>query len=115
MNSFPHFPKRKAEVISNGVFLILLGFLFYTGKWWPGILFALGLTCAIRQFLTGRRLNFFLTVVAIGVLGIMTLAGHVFSAFFPLLFITAGLYLMAKELLLFKNNPELPHSQEPKK
>lgn len=114
MASFPHFPKRKADVISNGVFLILLGVMFYTGEWWPGILFALGLTFAIRQYLTGRRLDFFLTVVAVGILGVITLAGHVFSGFFPLLFIGAGLYLIAKELLLFRKSAESSDLTEPK-
>lgn len=114
MITFPHFPKRKADTISNGVFLILLGFLFYTGQWWPGILFALGLTFAIRQYLTGRRLDFFVTVVIIGILGAITLAGHVFSMFFPLLFVAAGLYLITKETLLFKGSSKESASQDVK-
>ncbi len=112
--TFPHFPKRKADTISNGVFLILLGFLFYTGQWWPGILFALGLTFAIRQFLTGRQLDFLLTIVVIGLLGAITLAGHVFSIFFPLLFIGAGIYLVAKEVILFKRSNNDSNSQNMK-
>jgi len=114
MTVFPHFPKRKADTISNGVFLILLGFLFYTGQWWPGILFALGLTFAIREYLTGRRLDFFITVIVVGILGVFTLAGHVFSMFFPLLFVVAGLYLIAKETLLFKKSSEGSDSQNMK-
>jgi hypothetical protein len=112
MSAFPHYPKRKADVISNGVFLILLGYLFYTGQWWPGILFALGLTFAIRQYLTGRRLDFFLTVVVVGILGVITLAGHIFSSFFPLLLIVGGIYLVAKETLLFKKSPDHSNFKE---
>src|SRR5215211_4349228 len=104
MMNFPFFPKRKANAISNGVFLVLLGILFYTDQWWPGILFALGLTFAIRQYLTGRRLDFFLTVAVVGVLGAITLAGHIFSTFFPLLFIAGGIYLVAKETLYFRKS-----------
>lgn len=109
--TFPHYPKRKADTISNGVFLILLGFLFYTGQWWPGILFALGLTFAIRQYLTGRLLDFIITVVVVALLGAITLAGHIFSIFFPLLFIAAGVYLIAKEVLLFKKSSNDSNSQ----
>lgn len=110
--TLPHFPKRKADHIANGVFLILLGILFYTGQWWPGILFALGLTFAIRQYLTGRRLDFIITLALVGILGVITLAGHVFSMFFPFLFIIAGIYLIAKEVLHF--NPPLgrDHTQD---
>jgi hypothetical protein len=114
MSAFPHYPKRKADIISNGVFLILLGYLFYTGQWWPGILFALGLTFAIRQYLTGRRLDFFLTVIVVGILGVITLAGHIFSSFFPLLLIAGGLYLVAKETLLFKKSPDHSNSSQTK-
>lgn len=99
---FPLFPKKKADTISNGVFFILIGILFYTGQWWPGILFALGLTFAIRQYLTGRKVGFFMSILLIGLLGILTLIGHVFSFFFPLIFIVAGLYLIAKECLTNK-------------
>lgn len=95
----PLFPKRKADMISNGVFLILLGSLFYTGQWWPGILFAVGLTFALRQYLTGRRWDFFVTLVLMGILGVLTLAGKAFSFLFPILLIGAGLYLVMKECL----------------
>lgn len=109
---FPHFPKRKADTVSNGIFLILLGCLFYTGYWWPGILFALGLTFAIRQYLTGKLLDFFVTVIIVGILGIITLAGHIFSFFFPLLFVAIGIYLIAKETLFFKEPSEHSHSSD---
>lgn len=112
--NFPNFPKRKADTISNGVFLILLGVLFYTGQWWPGILFALSLTFAIRQYLTGRRLDFLLTIVIIGVLSVVTFAGQIFSSLFPVLLIAAGIYFIAKETLLYKSSYEYPPSQDPK-
>jgi hypothetical protein len=99
---FYNLPKRKADVISNGVFLVLLGFLFYTGQWWPGILFAIGLTFAIRQYFTGRRLNFFITLVVIGFLGLVMLAGHSYSLVFPLIFIGGGIFLILKEFLNLK-------------
>jgi hypothetical protein len=102
MMIFPNLPKRKADTISNGVFLVLLGILFYTEQWWPGILFALGLTFAVRQYLTGRRMNFLITIILIGLLGILTLAGNKFALFFPILFIAAGLVLIGKECFTFK-------------
>lgn len=99
---FPIFPKRKAEAISNGIFLILLGILIHTGQWWPGIIFALGLCYALRQYLTGRRFNFLLTVAIIGIFGFLTLTTALFSSLFPLLFIFSGFYLVAKETLKLK-------------
>ena len=94
---FPLLPKRKADAISNGIFLILLGFLFYTGQWWPGILFALGLIFAIRKFLTGQRKHFFLIVAAMGLIGILTLNHHITSLFTPILLVGLGIYLIGRE------------------
>lgn len=112
MAIFLHYPKRKADTISNGVFLVLLAFLFYTGQWWPGILFALGLTFAVRQYLTGRPLDFFATIVIVGILGVITLADHIFSSFFPLFFLLAGFYLIAKEILPFKTSSRNLNSED---
>lgn len=102
MSTLPHYSKRKAETISTGLFLVLLGLIFYTDQWWPGILFAIGLSYASREYLTGKRLNLFFTLIALGILGFFTLAGHLFSGFFPFILVAAGLYLVAKETLLFK-------------
>lgn len=102
---FPLFPKRKADAISNGVFLILLGILFYTQQWWPGLLFAIGLSFAIRQYLTGRRVNFFITLLLIGLLGVLTVAGKMFSLLFPILFIGLGVCLIVKECFSWNKSP----------
>jgi len=110
MNKSPRLKKRKADTIFNGIFLILLGFLFYTGQWWPGILFAFGLTLAIRHYLTGRRLSLLFTVLSVGVLGVITLAGNLLWTLFPLFLMAGGIFLVAKEFLLFKNKPEDLHS-----
>lgn len=102
---FPLFPKRKADAISNGVFLILLGVLFYTQQWWPGLLFAIGLSFAIRQYLTGRRVSFFITLLLIGLVGVLTIAGKMFSLLFPILFIGLGVCLIAKECFSWNKSP----------
>jgi hypothetical protein len=114
---FPILSTRKADTISTGVFLILLGFIFYTGQWWPGILFALGFSFALRQFLTNRLMTLLITVILIGILALMTWAGQAFSIIFPLLFIIVGLILIAKECLTLKGSPfgKSPPDSEDKK
>jgi hypothetical protein len=57
------------------------------------------LTFALRQYLTGRRWDFFVTLVLIGILGVLTLAGKAFSLLFPILLIGVGLYLVMRECL----------------
>jgi hypothetical protein len=46
--------QRKASGISFGIFLISLGILIITGWWWPGIMFALGLSGAAELVFRGK-------------------------------------------------------------
>jgi hypothetical protein len=46
--------KRMASTISGGIFLISLGVLLYTGWWWPGIMFAIGLSGGAELIFRGK-------------------------------------------------------------
>lgn len=46
--------KRTASAISGGIFLISLGVLLYTGWWWPGIMFAIGLSACAELVFRGK-------------------------------------------------------------
>ena len=45
---------RQASAISGGIFLISLGVLVFTGWWWPGIMFAIGLSGGAAAIFRGR-------------------------------------------------------------
>jgi hypothetical protein len=49
--------KRRASGISGGIFLISLGILLYTGWWWPGIMFAIGLSAGAELVFRGKTLR----------------------------------------------------------
>ncbi len=46
--------QRKASGISFGIFLICLGILIITGWWWPGIMFAIGLSSGAELVFRGK-------------------------------------------------------------
>ena len=46
--------KQRASGISGGIFLICLGILLFTGWWWPGIMFAIGLAGGAELIFRGR-------------------------------------------------------------
>ncbi len=46
--------QRVASGISGGIFLICLGILILTGWWWPGIMFALGLSSGAELIFRGK-------------------------------------------------------------
>ena len=45
---------RQASAISGGLFLISLGVLVFTGWWWPGIMFAIGLSGGAAAIFRGQ-------------------------------------------------------------
>ncbi len=49
--------KRRASAISGGIFLISLGILLYTGWWWPGIMFAIGLAAGAELVFRGKTVR----------------------------------------------------------
>jgi hypothetical protein len=49
--------KRRASAISGGIFLISLGVLLFTGWWWPGIMFAIGLSAGAELVFRGKILR----------------------------------------------------------
>lgn len=46
--------QQKAKSISGGIFLISLGILVFTGWWWPGIMFAIGLSGGAELVFRGK-------------------------------------------------------------
>jgi hypothetical protein len=49
--------QRKAGAVSGGIFLISLGVLLFTGWWWPGIMFAIGLATGAELVFRGKMVR----------------------------------------------------------
>ncbi len=45
---------ERAGQITGGVWMIGLGILFYTGMWWPGIMFVIGASAILQGLVEGR-------------------------------------------------------------
>jgi len=94
----PLLTKRKADALSNGIFLVCLGILFYsTAAWWPGILLAIWAALATRQYLTGRFYDLIMSsVILLGLFLVITFSLN-WSTLMPILFILGGIYLVFRE------------------
>src|SRR5262249_21218080 len=61
---------ERAGQIVGGIWMIGLGVLFYTGMWWPGIMFVIGASAIVEGLVEGRGWYSFqggLWAIAIGV------------------------------------------------
>lgn len=104
--------KRKAEVISNGIFLASLGILFWTNAWWPGILLAIWACLGARQYLTARYWDFGITSLILIGLFIVSLFNISFAVLIPVLFVTGGIYIIFREYYIAE---DIYINEDPKK
>lgn len=104
--------KRKAEAISNGVFLVGIGVLFWTNFWWPGILLVIWASLATRQYLTGRNWDFAITSVILLGLFITTFFNITWSVLIPVLFVTGGIYIIFREYFFSEDIIEVKKSKD---
>lgn len=110
--STPHLSRRKANAISNGVFLIGLGILFYTNTWWPGILVAIWALLASREFLTGRLYDVFVTTfILLGLFFVYYLKID-WSVLMPVLLVLGGIYVIFREYYYGDYEDEVKKNEE---
>lgn len=110
--SAPHLSRRKANAISNGVFLIALGILFYTNSWWPGILVAIWALLASREFLTGRIYDLFITSgILLGLFFVYYLQIN-WSILMPVLLVIGGIYIIFREYYYGDYEDEVKKNEE---
>jgi len=96
--------QRTAGAISGGIFLVSLGVLLYTGWWWPGIMFAIGLSGCAELIFRGKTacgigtLAFFCAIpIAVW---IIQEANIPWSLVGPLLLVGIGIIVLVKAFFL---------------
>ena|SRR5579871_716496 len=97
--------KRRAKAISVALFLIGLAILAYLKAWWPGIMLAIGIPLALKQYLLGRHWDMGVTLfVFIGVF--VTVQFNIsWEVLLPVLFALGGIYILFREFLESKEEP----------
>lgn len=92
---------ENASQFSTGVFFVGLGLLFFTGWWWPGIMFVIAASMMAGAMAAGeswKSATGALWLIGIGVVfGIPGLIGDIAGAFwqiFPLILIGMGLFML---------------------
>jgi len=104
--------KKKSEAISNGVFLVCLGVLFWSNGWWPGILLAIWASLAVRQYFTGRNWDLAITTFILIGLFIVSYFNINLSVLLPVLFVVGGIYIIFREYFFAEDNIKEDPSQE---
>jgi predicted membrane protein len=97
--------KRRAKALSVALFLVGLAIVAYLNAWWPGIMLAVGLPLALRQYLLGRHYDMGVSLfVFIGVF--ITVQFNIsWEILLPVLFALGGIYILFREYLESKEEP----------
>lgn len=106
----PQVSKKKAQAIFTALFFIGLAVLIFTDAWWPGIMLAVGLPLALRQYLLGRLYDMGITLLVF--LGTFVTVQYDISwrVFLPFLFAVGAVYILVKEF--FGPNEESEEEKE---
>lgn len=89
--------KRKADAISNGIFLVGIGILVFTNYWWPGILVVLWATLALRQYLTHRYYDLAMTTLILLGLTAVAMLNLDWIVIVPVLLVLGGIHIIFRE------------------
>lgn len=105
MTYTPLVSRRRAKVLSFAVFLIGLAIVSYLNIWWPGIMLAIGIPLAMRQYLLGRHYDMLVSIfVFVGVF--ITVQFNVsWQIVLPVLFTLGGIYLLFREFIESSETP----------
>jgi predicted membrane protein len=104
--------KKRAKAISVALFLVGLAIISYLGAWWPGIMLAVGVPLALRQYLLGRHYDMGVTLfVFLGVF--FTVQFDIsWEVLLPVLFALGGIYILFREYLESKTESEEEHEED---
>lgn len=107
----PRVSQKRARAIGSSLFLICLAVVAFTGNWWPGLILAVGIPLAVRQFLLGKVYDMCLSLVLF--VGAFIASGYNISweILLPVIFITGAIYTLIREFF-DTEIPEEPEEEE---
>jgi hypothetical protein len=91
--------KRKAQTITTALFLFGLAVLIISDLWWPGIMLAIGLPLALRQYLVGRTYDMFVSLLVFVGTFVTVEFDISWRIFLPILFTIGAIYILVREFL----------------
>ena len=90
---------RTKSGIAGGIFLIGLGVLIFTGNWWPGIMFVIGLAIGADRAFRGNYVQALTVLVFFSALPLLSAADIPWHIFGPFILISIGTVVLAQSFI----------------
>ena len=103
---------RRAQGISSALCLMGLAIVAYLHAWWPGIMLAIGLPLALRQFLLGRNYDMWVSLVIFCGVFIISQFDISWDLILPVLFAVGGIYILFREYFESKTESESEREED---
>lgn len=91
--------QKRAKNISVAVFLVGIATITYFSAWWPGIMLAIGVPLAMRQYLVGRPYDMGVSLFVFGGVFITVQFNISWEILLPVLFALGGVFILFREFL----------------
>ena len=102
----PLVSKRRAQAIFTALFFIGLAIISYMDIWWPGIMLAVGIPLALRQYLLGRLYDMGITLLVFVGAFVTAQFDISWKVLLPFLFAVGAFYVFMKEFVYPGEEPE---------
>ena len=89
--------RRKAQSLALALFLLGLAMITYTKYWWPGIMLAVGIPMAVKQFLWDKKFEMIVSLLVFLGAFITVQFNIKWEMVLPVLFTLGGIYVFVKE------------------
>lgn len=98
--------KKRAKTTCSALFLIGLATVSITGAWWPGIMLAIGIPLAIRQYLLGKFYDVFVTLLIFVGVFVTAQFDTTWEVILPVVFTVGGIYIFFRDYVESSTAPE---------
>lgn len=107
--------RKRAHIISIGLFFLFLIGLIITGNWWPGIMIAIGLPLAIQQYLLGRTYDAMISILVFIGTFVTVQFDISWKIFLPILFSLGAIYILYREFFIEEETTESEREEDSNK
>lgn len=104
--------KKKAQAISTALFLLSLAVLIITNAWWPGIMLAIGLALALKQYLLGRIYDMGISLLVFVGTFVTVQFDISWKILLPALFAMGAVYVLIREFIGVDGEPETEKEED---
>jgi len=107
----PIVSKQRAKAICSALFLVGLGIVGFTANWWPGVMLAIGIPLALRQYLLRKPYDVFVTLLIFVGVFVTAQFNNSWNIIMPVMFTVGGIYVFFRDYIESKLSPE-PETEE---